>query len=554
MNRLFKMLVCMILCLAVCLPITAITGFENENLSGTHSFTNPVFYSSAPENEINVAAEEPIIYHDSYEDFVSALRDKMVKRETTVVIGFKSNSKLADTFFADIYNRLFVHTGNSAEGDYLLYHFNSYNASYTGKIENSVYYYTFTYNIVYHSTTEQEDIVTREVDTIVKNIKASAKTEYETVKAIYDYICKSVKYDYTNLNDPAYFTKFTAYAALVDKTSVCQGYSNLFYRIALECGLDARIVIGVGNGEAHAWNIVKLGDKYYNLDATWDAPYGELNKNYHYFLKCDTDFSDHKRAAEFTSKEFCDKYPIDLCYSVSVSSSKNHKYSEDVWYIDCYATADHTGEKSHHCEICGERLDVTEIFNVDSAKIYKNYTEKSWSKDSIDFVSANGLMGDTGNGSFAQTGTMTRSMFVTVLWRIAGKPTPTGENIFTDLDPNQTWYHDAVIWANENGIVKGTSATTFSPNGEVTREQIATLLYRYDQNFLKHNIDVKDDVLDAYPDQGDVSSYANEGLAWANTIGLIKGQTGAGGVSVLAPKNNATREEVAIIISRFCLH
>ena len=163
-------------------------------------------------------------------------------------------------------------------------------------------------------------------------------------------------------------------------------------------------------------------------------------------------------------------------------------------------------------------------------------------------------MGDTGNGSFAQTGTMTRSMFVTVLWRIAGKPTPTGENIFTDLDPNQTWYHDAVIWANENGIVKGTSATTFSPNGEVTREQIATLLYRYDQNFLKHNIDVKDDVLDAYPDQGDVSSYANEGLAWANTIGLIKGQTGAGGVSVLAPKNNATREEVAIIISRFCLH
>ena len=104
MNRLFKMLVCMILCLAVCLPITAITGFENESLSGTHSFTNPVFYSSAPEYEINVAAEEPITYHDSYEDFVSALRDKMVKRETTVVIGFKSNSKLADTFFADIYN------------------------------------------------------------------------------------------------------------------------------------------------------------------------------------------------------------------------------------------------------------------------------------------------------------------------------------------------------------------------------------------------------------------------------------------------------------------
>ena len=157
-------------------------------------------------------------------------------------------------------------------------------------------------------------------------------------------------------------------------------------------------------------------------------------------------------------------------------------------------------------------------------------------------------MNGTGNGTtFSPSGTMSRSMIVTVLYRIAGQPSHSGANPFTDI--NTGWYYDAVLWAYENGIVTGTSATTFAPDGAVTREQMATFLYRF-ANHMGYDTTNKAD-LTVFPDASKVGSWAYDALAWANAEGLIIGAV-VGGETVLNPQGAATREQVATILMRFC--
>ena len=143
---------------------------------------------------------------------------------------------------------------------------------------------------------------------VMQELGVEGLTDYEKIKAIYDYVCKNVTYDYQHLNDVNYQLKYTAYAALINKTAVCQGYATLLYRMLLEAGLDSRIVAGA----THAWNIVKLGDKYYYLDATWDSQ----RDIYGFFLRGTDDLDDnsytkeHTLNGEYLSDEFQESYPM----------------------------------------------------------------------------------------------------------------------------------------------------------------------------------------------------------------------------------------------------
>ena len=194
---------------------------------------------------------------------------------------------------------------------------------------------------------------------------------------------------------------------------------------------------------------------------------------------------------------------------------------------------------------------VRDVKIIDSAEKFTDLEVKSWSKDGIDYVVSYGYMNGTGNGTtFDQTGTMTRAMIVSVLHRMAEKPAPSVSNPFTDLEAGQSWYHEAVIWAYEFGIVTGTSKTTFAPTGAVTREQMATFLYRYAKHMGCDTSASAD--LTAFPDEGKVGSWAKEALAWANAEGLITGAKGSDGVTRLDPQGMATREQVATILMRFC--
>ena len=187
---------------------------------------------------------------------------------------------------------------------------------------------------------------------------------------------------------------------------------------------------------------------------------------------------------------------------------------------------------------------------IDTSKRFADIVPDSWSKAGIDYVVSYGYMNGTSATAFNQTGTMTRAMIVSVLWRMSGSPEPTVNNPFADLEVNQKWYHKAVVWAYENGIVSGTSRTTFDPTGAVTREQMATFLYRY-AKFKGYDTSATADI-NKFPDSGKVGSWAKDALSWANANGLISGSKGSDGVTRLDPQGKATREQVATILMRFC--
>ena len=182
----------------------------------------------------------------------------------------------------------------------------------------------------------------------------------------------------------------------------------------------------------------------------------------------------------------------------------------------------------------------------------KNFTDMpaptSWMHAGIDFAVANNLFLGTSDTTFSPNASMTRAMLVTVLWRLDGKPEAGTQTAFRDV-PEREYYAQPVAWASANGIVMGTSTTTFSPNGKITREQMAAILFRYAQQ--KGYDTSKRADLSKFPDNGKVSDYAKEALAWANAEGLINGDEQPNGTVLLDPAGNATRAQVAAILMRY---
>lgn len=169
----------------------------------------------------------------------------------------------------------------------------------------------------------------------------------------------------------------------------------------------------------------------------------------------------------------------------------------------------------------------------------------AWYADAVQYVYENGMMSGTSETTFSPDLTTTRGMIVTILYRMENEPAVTGTTAFTDVAADQ-YYANAVAWAAQNGIVSGTTATTFAPNNAITREQMAAILYRYAQ-FKGYDVSVKAD-LSVYTDAAQVSTYATDAMAWANGAQLITGTSQA----MQTPASNATRAQVATILMRFC--
>lgn len=176
---------------------------------------------------------------------------------------------------------------------------------------------------------------------------------------------------------------------------------------------------------------------------------------------------------------------------------------------------------------------------------FTDVSASHWAHDDITYVYENDLMNGTDGSLFSPESTTTRAQVVTVLYRLAGQPAADWENPFWDV-PASAWFHDAVTWAWENDITGGVSSTHFGAGNAVTREQLATFLYRYAQD-QGYDTSARAD-LSGYSDAGLVSSYATEALSWANATGLITGTT----ATTLSPQGSATRAQVATILSRFC--
>lgn len=146
------------------------------------------------------------------------------------------------------------------------------------------------------------------VAALLEELDLDGRTDLEKTELIYKYICDNITYDYTNLEDDTYKLKYTAYAALINKTAVCQGYAVLLYRLLLEEGIDTRYIRGwaTSNMERHGWNIIHIGDYYYLADATWDAG----NHYWQWFLRGTTDFDNHTPEDAYLTDEFTTMYPV----------------------------------------------------------------------------------------------------------------------------------------------------------------------------------------------------------------------------------------------------
>ena len=287
---------------------------------------NPVYHSEEETvDTYSLKAEKYYAYYVGEEPFDKTLcvtdndaigediREVMVDRGSNLTVYFKSSVQQTSNslyeYLVDWSEIAFEETENSYEGDYLRYVYDGISSSTITVIyDERWYYYQIPLFFEYYTTKAQEDALTEKIDEVIDDFGfTNASTDRQKSDKIYDYITENVTYDYTNLDDESYKLKFTAYAAMMDGTAVCQGYATLYYRMARECGLNVRVITGKSFGENHAWNIVELYGKFYYLDSTWDA--GETE--YDYYLLGSTNFTtDHTPEAKYYEEEFTQKYPV----------------------------------------------------------------------------------------------------------------------------------------------------------------------------------------------------------------------------------------------------
>ena len=271
--------------------------------------------------------------------------------------------------------------------------------------------------------------------------------------------------------------------------------------LGYECHLISGVFInGDGSTSVHTWNYLLLDGEYYWFDIRIDhAEYTRRGRiGYYYFMEPSTQ--------KWERQHEWDHYYSDLLYQ--------YRHGETLGLA---ATGNHFWDIGGH-----------------------------WAADAINKCYENQYFDGTGAGCFQPESVMTRAMLVTVLWRYEGQPME-GENVFVDV-PEDSWYTNAVKWASHNKIVDGIGGGRFDPDGELTREQLATIFYRYAVS-KGYSVESSTD-LGSFPDAAKVGPWAEEALAWAVAMRIVGGSA-ENGVNYLRPQGKATRAQVATILVRF---
>ncbi|HIZ94923.1 C69 family dipeptidase [Flavonifractor sp. An112] len=241
--------------------------------------------------------------------------------------------------------------------------------------------------------------------------------------------------------------------------------------------------------------------------------------------------------------ELAEQAATALAKGVSEEAFENAKII--LTELRAFIAADQAGELTEEDVFTPSVLTENKMptYSMDMAYSFDDVDSSAWYADAVSYVAENGIMNGAGNGTFAPDTVMSRAMLVQVLYNLEGKP-EAADCTFTDVAAD-AWYADAVAWAADAGIVTGVSDITFAPDQMMTREQIATILYRY-AAYKNYDVTASND-LSSYTDAGQIGSYAVEAMQWANGAGLITGST----ATTLNPLGSATRAEVATILMRF---
>lgn len=400
-------------------------------------------------NSISSYANEKIEYLTSKEECAAILREGMKQRQETIKVYYQADAYV-NGLGTEIVKLACKHTGDPIEGDYLLASFKTVKVGGTKEDLGNVCKMNFVFTFTYNTNAEQEEIVTERVQEVLDELNVYNKSDYQKVRGIYDYICSHVEYDNEHKDDEDYRLQFSAYGALVDGKAVCQGYALLFYRMALELGVDNRLIPGKTKSETHGWNIVELNDLYYNLDTTWDA--GE--ETYEYFLKCEDNFPNHTRDEDYATDEFYNAYPMSgEDYVIPVMCEPgHHQYEGTFTWTESTdeegAVNGYTAAKADLvCSICGDtNKNLEAVVAIDE----ENSVKPTCGEQGKDvYIAVATVKDDEGN----EIGSVSDTKEVTVL--------PTGEHTYGE------WMTVESATYKETGLQKATCTVC---GNEVTEE------------------------------------------------------------------------------------
>ena len=237
-------------------------------------------------------------HYDTESGVAKLLRKGMKNKKNVIRFSYTLKSSNINSatkkFCKRVLEKAVAHTGASNEGEYLRWNYSKSGWSASGTGTNNTFKINFDFTFEYYLTAEQESAVTAKVNSIIKSMNLDGKDDYTVARDVYDYLTNNISYDYSALDTTDNPLPFTAYGAAINNKAVCQGYSLLMYRILNKCGIDCRMVAANSTNKSekygHAWNIIKVGGKYYYADSTWDSRY---NTDYKYFLKGKKDWWDH---------------------------------------------------------------------------------------------------------------------------------------------------------------------------------------------------------------------------------------------------------------------
>ncbi|EOV9526002.1 MULTISPECIES: transglutaminase domain-containing protein [Bacillus cereus group] len=250
------------------------------------------------------------------EDFKRELKQKINNQEENITL--KYNTKESDA--RSVMNMLYQEYNKIVDADeYIKYNIASTRYSIRGLPGN----YTFTLHISYRESKEQTQYVKAQAKAIVNTIIKAGMDEHEKVKAIHDYVVKHVSYDTS-------YQAYTAYEALANRSAVCQGYTLLTYQLMQQAGIQTRFVTGKGNGQAHAWNLVKIEGKWYHLDTTFDDPVPDKagRVTYSYYNMTDEQMSKDHEWDRSKYPAATTNYYDELINKIKAGSAKTAVYNQ----------------------------------------------------------------------------------------------------------------------------------------------------------------------------------------------------------------------------------
>jgi transglutaminase-like putative cysteine protease len=228
---------------------------------------------------------------------VAHMRQQMKQRSPSV--SFSISLKEGDPDLADrVFEKAVAHTGVPTEGDYLLWQFDRWSCSISGYTDRNGYHLTYTYDLFYHTTAQQEAEMDAAVAALLAQLNPNTADRYAALRSVYDWMTANISYDYENLNDPTYLLKYSAYAALINRTAVCQGYADLLTMLIRAQNIPCRQISGYALGMSavgkwtqdnigrsdvnHAWNQAYVDHRWVTIDATWDSDNVYENGEYVY--------------------------------------------------------------------------------------------------------------------------------------------------------------------------------------------------------------------------------------------------------------------------------